>query len=241
MAGRTFPLPNADFEDFLEISVRDSGIGIAEANLALLFSPFTQIDGGLARKFEGTGLGLALVKLLVELHGGTVAVESGVNEGSCFTVWLPVRALQARPVTPLSAPTVPARSAPVLARTALVVDDDYKSAELVRVQLETHDFVVLHAPSAEAALVLAAKQPLALITLDIMLPNMNGWQFLEHIRKEPSLGKVPVIIISIESDLAKGQGVGVATIIQKPLSREALNDALTELRLIPTVAPLVPA
>ena len=241
MAGRTFPLPNADFEEFLEISVRDSGIGIAEDNLALLYSPFSQIDGGLARKFEGTGLGLAMVKLLVELHGGTVAVESGVNEGSCFSVWLPVRELQARPVTPLSAPAVSVPSVPLLARTALVVDDDYKSAELIRVQLEAHDFVVIHAPSAEVALVLAARQPLALITLDIMLPNMDGWQFLERVRKDPSLAQVPVIIISIGPDLKKGDAAGAAMVIQKPLSRDALNDALADLRLIPKVAPLVPA
>ena len=70
----------------------DNGIGISAEDLAQLFVPFSQIDGGLARKFEGTGLGLAMVKLLAELHGGAVAVESAIGEGSCFTVWLPLRA-----------------------------------------------------------------------------------------------------------------------------------------------------
>jgi PAS domain S-box-containing protein len=241
LAGRTFPLPDNDFADFLEISVRDSGIGIAADDLGRLFTPFTQIDGGLARKFEGTGLGLALVKLLVELHGGTVAVESGVAEGSCFTVWLPVRPLRARSFTPASVPAIPDATVPVAARTALVVDDDYKSAELIRVQLETQDFAVLHAPSAEAALVLAVRQPLALIILDILLPTMDGWQFLERVRAEPALRGVPVIVVSIVADLERGQTLGVAAVIQKPFSREALNDALTELRLVPRTTALVPA
>ena len=90
--GRTFPLAENTFEDFLEISVTDDGIGISPEGMERLFKPFSQIDSGLARKFEGTGLGLAMVKLLAELHGGAVAVESAVGEGSCFTVWLPLRA-----------------------------------------------------------------------------------------------------------------------------------------------------
>ncbi len=92
--GRSFPLADSEFAEFLEISVTDSGIGISPEGLEQLFKPFSQIDSGLARKFEGTGLGLAMVKLLAELHGGAVAVESAVGEGSCFTVWLPLRATE---------------------------------------------------------------------------------------------------------------------------------------------------
>jgi PAS domain S-box-containing protein len=89
--GRSVALADNGFSDFLEISVTDSGIGISGDGLARLFQPFSQVDSGLARKFEGTGLGLAMVKLLAELHGGTVAVASAVGRGSRFTVWLPVR------------------------------------------------------------------------------------------------------------------------------------------------------
>ena len=89
--GRSVALADNEFSDFLEISVTDSGIGISGEGLARLFQPFSQVDSGLARKFEGTGLGLAMVKLLAELHGGTVAVASAVGRGSRFTVWLPVR------------------------------------------------------------------------------------------------------------------------------------------------------
>jgi PAS domain S-box-containing protein len=90
--GRSFPLADNEFVEFLRISVTDSGIGISRNGLERLFQPFSQIDGGLARKFGGAGLGLSVVKRLAELHGGTVAVESAVGEGSCFTVWLPFRA-----------------------------------------------------------------------------------------------------------------------------------------------------
>jgi signal transduction histidine kinase len=82
--------------DFIEISVTDSGIGIASEDFDLLFTPFSQIDGSLSRKFEGTGLGLAIVKSLAELHGGTVAVESAIGQGTCFTVWLPLSTSEKR-------------------------------------------------------------------------------------------------------------------------------------------------
>jgi PAS domain S-box-containing protein len=105
-SGRTHPLPHNEFAEFLEVSVTDSGGGISAEGLERLFKPFSQIDGGLARKFEGTGLGLAMVKLLTELHGGTVGVESTVGEGSRFIAWLPIRvAGDATPVeeTPVEA------------------------------------------------------------------------------------------------------------------------------------------
>jgi len=102
--GRTFPLADSPFATFLEISVTDSGIGIAAEALEQLFRPFSQIDSGLARKFEGTGLGLAMVKLLAELHGGTVGVASAVGEGSCFTIWLPLRLPEEHAPTPARAP-----------------------------------------------------------------------------------------------------------------------------------------
>jgi signal transduction histidine kinase len=88
--GRGFPMVDNEFAEFLEITVTDSGIGISPEGMKQLFKPFSQIDSGLARKFQGTGLGLAMVKLLAELHGGGVAVQSAVGKGSCFTVWLPV-------------------------------------------------------------------------------------------------------------------------------------------------------
>jgi len=232
-AGRTFPLADNEFAEFLKISVIDSGIGISPEGLKHLFKPFSQIDSGLARKFEGTGLGLAMVKLLAELHGGTVAVESAVGEGSCFTVWLPLRAPEEGALTSAQGPGAPRIEAVAGARTALVVEDDFKSAELIRVQLEAEGFKVLHAASAEAALVLAVQQPLSLITMDILLPNMDGWEFLSRIKQVPALMHIPVVIISIVADRNRGFALGAAAIMQKPMSRHELSESLVEIGLLP--------
>jgi CheY-like chemotaxis protein len=118
-------------------------------------------------------------------------------------------------------------------RIALVVEDDFKSAELVRVQLEAEGFKVLHASTAEEALILAVKQPLSLITLDIMLPNMDGWDFLSHIKRVPELRRVPVVIISIVADSDRGLALGAAAVMQKPISRKELYESLVGLGLLP--------
>jgi CheY-like chemotaxis protein len=240
--GRAFPLADSEFTDFLRISVTDAGIGISPDGLERLFRPFSQIDSGLARKFEGTGLGLAMVKLLAELHGGAIAAESAVGEGSRFTVWLPMRPRPTVAITPPKpTPVLPLQAVPGPgARTALVVEDDYKSADLIRVQLEAEGFHVLHAPSAEAAFELAAKQPLALITLDIMLPHMDGWEFLSAIKKIPALCRIPVVIISIVADANKGFALGAAAAMQKPISRQELSDALADLGLLPAAGGPAP-
>ncbi len=233
-AHRTLPLPDSSFDAFLEISVIDHGIGISAEGLELLFRPFSQIDSGLARKFEGTGLGLAMVKLLADLHGGTCGAESSVGVGSRFTVWLPVRSEQPDEIhTPLqvsaSVRITPHEGAP----TALVVEDDPKSAELIRVQLEAHGFNVLLAASAEEALELVTQQPLQLITLDIMLPNMDGWEFLTRLKKMPELGQIPVVIISIVADGPRGIALGAAAVMEKPMSRQELHESLERLQLFP--------
>ena len=231
--GRTFPLADNEFAEFLKISVTDSGIGISPEGLEHLFKPFSQIDSGLARKYEGTGLGLAMVKLLAELHGGAVAVESAEGEGSCFTVWLPLRAPEEGVRTSIRVPAAPFIEARSGTRTALVVEDDFKSADLIRVQLAAQGFKVLHAASAEAAMVLAVQQPLSLITLDVMLPNMDGWELLTRLKQVPALGRIPVVIISIVADRSKGFAFGAAAVMQKPISRQDLYDALVELGLVP--------
>jgi PAS domain S-box-containing protein len=266
--GRRFPLLGEEVGEFLQLSVEDSGIGISPEGLEQLFRPFSQIDSGLARKFEGTGLGLAMVKLLAELHGGSVAVESAVGQGSRFTVWLPARPdavaasiagtapvavrppKQTKEAMLAAASSLAVAAPPSIAeedggvspapragqQTALVVEDDLKSAELVRVQLEAEGFTVLHARSAEAALVLASQQPLALITLDILLPEMDGWEFLERIKQTPALSAIPVVIISIVADQKRGVALGAAAVVQKPLSRDAFVSSLLELRLFPREA-----
>ena len=230
-AGRTFPVAPSEFAEFIEVSVTDEGIGISPEGLERLFRPFSQIDSSLARKFEGTGLGLAMVKVLAELHGGTVAVESAEGEGSCFTVWLPLRAVADEAIVPVKA--LPRTEGLPGVHTALVVEGDLKSAELIRLQLEAEGFEVLHAASAEAAMVMAVQQPLSLITLDILLPGADGWDFLTRIKQVPALMRIPVVILSIVADGNKGFALGASAVLQKPVSRQELSASLAGLGLLP--------
>jgi CheY-like chemotaxis protein len=174
-----------------------------------------------------------MVKLLADLHGGSVAVESAVGEGSCFTVWIPIRAPQDSEPEPEKPPAAVRHPAPDGARTALVVEGNYKSAELIRLQLEAEHFRVIVASSAEEALVVAEREPLALITLDIMMPDVDGWLFLERLKESEALRDVPVVILSILADRTRGVALGAAAVMQSPVSRQELYDTLVELGLSP--------
>jgi CheY-like chemotaxis protein len=113
-----------------------------------------------------------------------------------------------------------------------VVEGDLKSAELIRVQLEAKGFEVLHALSGEEALVLALERPLlSLITLDLLLPAMDGWELLRRIKEMPALSGIPVVLISILADNSRGASMGAAAVIQKPMSRQELDDVLARLNL----------
>jgi PAS domain S-box-containing protein len=232
---RSVPLPDSEFDQFLKISVTDSGIGISPEGLSKLFTPFNQVDSGLARKFEGTGLGLAMVKLLAELHGGTVAVESAVGKGSCFSVWLPFLPSLGAAWAPAKPATAPSSQTLASVAIALVVEGDPRSAEVIGLQLEAEGFTVLHASTVEDALVLAVQQPLSLITLDVMLPGMDGWEFLACIREIPNLRRIPVVITSIVVDRHKAFSLGAAAVLEKPISRQELYESLVELGLFPTL------
>ena len=245
-------LPDGGFEHYLELVVTDSGIGISAEDQARLFQPFTQIDSTLSRRYEGTGLGLAMVKQLAELQGGAVAMKSMPGLGSTFTVWLPWREVvdQPAPVAAIAPPTrtrarkgipltaaaspAPAPAAVAVAAPApdggqslaLVVEDDDKGAQLLRLQLERAGFRVVCAATAEAAMELATQECPDLITLDIQLPGMDGWTFLERLKQLPEFAKVPVVIVSIVSDSIRGLSLGASYVLQKPVGREALAHAL---------------
>ena len=237
-------LPDGGFEHYLELAVSDSGIGISAEDQARLFRPFTQIDSTLARRYEGTGLGLAMVKQLTELHGGAVALLSTPKKGSTFTVWLPWRETVDQHVrdAPLSMPLsaregMPPTAAGTSAGTAvplpdggqslaMVIEDDDKGAQLLRLQLERAGFRVVRAATAEAALELATQECPDLITLDIQLPGMDGWTFLERLKQHPEFARVPVVMVSIVADSIRGLTLGASYVLQKPVGREALARAL---------------
>jgi PAS domain S-box-containing protein len=228
-----FALADSEYEEFIEICVADTGIGISGDNMAKLFVAFSQIDSSLARKFEGTGLGLAMVKQLAELQGGTVAVASAEGRGACFAFWLPLRgSVEVPAASPHDVPAVPAPAA-FQERIALVVEDDDRAADLVRLLLEAEGFTVLRAANAESALVIAPQQPLSLITLDIQLPGIDGWEFLARIRESSLLAQVPVVIISGTAHTNLTLTRGAAAILQKPISRAQLKASLAKVGLQP--------
>jgi signal transduction histidine kinase/CheY-like chemotaxis protein len=236
-ASRAFPLAESDFSSFLRLSVSDEGMGMAPDSLEHLFKPFSQVDSGLSRQFEGTGLGLAMVKLLADLHGGSVAVESAVGKGSRFTVWIPMRSPEdAEASAAVEQKSAVAETTPVASdarRQALVVESNPRSAELIRLQLEAEGFTVVHARNAREALALTQREPLALITLDIMMRDVDGWAFLEELKRNPTVAAVPVIIVSILPDRERGVALGAAAVMQSPVSRQELYDTLVALGLAP--------
>ena len=231
---QAFRLADNDYQEFLEISVSDRGIGIARENLHRLFQAFGQIDSSLARRFDGTGLGLAMVRRLAELHGGTVAVASAEGEGARFAVWLPLR-------TPM--PAAVATAAPAVdpdgpaylptTRVAMVVEDNDRSADLLRVMLESEGFSVLRAVSAEDALAVAASQPLSLITLDARLPGAESWDFLAELRGNGALADVPVVMIAAQDETNLALKGGALALLRKPISRTQLKASLASLGLDP--------
>ena len=222
-----FPLVDKGYQEFIEICVSDEGIGIPAASLSKLFQSFTQIDSGLARRFEGTGLGLAMVRQLVELHGGTVAVASSEGEGTCVVAWLPlVDSLMSSNVRPLGF-----GAAAPMERFALVVDDDERGADLVRLMLEAEGFTVLMAGSGDAALMLMDGQALSLVTMSLNLHDMDGLQLLSHLRKTPGLSKVPVVVLADGAHAREALNGGAAVLLQKPISRAQLKASLAMLGL----------
>jgi PAS domain S-box-containing protein len=228
-----FPLRQSDYEEFLEICVDDNGIGISHENMTKLFQAFIQIDSGLARRFEGTGLGLAMVKQLAELHGGSVAVSSSEGAGARFAAWLPVhRAANSEPAALSTGSGVagsdgtgfdPTRAA------VLVIEDDVPSADLARLLLEAEGYRVVVADSTESALLIAQQQPLVLITLDIRLPGVDGWEFLRRIRNDARLAHIPVVVISGVVDNTMALARGASAVLQKPIGRAVLRESLAHL------------
>jgi signal transduction histidine kinase/AmiR/NasT family two-component response regulator len=228
LPGRLIALPPGEDGEFLAITVEDTGVGIAEEHLPKLFEPFVQVDSSVTRRQAGTGLGLSLVRRLAELHGGTVGVASRPGAGSRFCVWLPWR--EAAPAAQESgtaregtAPSAPA------APLALVIEDDDRIADLIAAQLHAEGFAVMRAATAEEGLVRAAKRRPQLITLDIFLPAMDGWEFMRRLKADPKLADTPVVIIIVSQDLDRSLALGARRVLQKPLAREELVAALAGL------------
>jgi signal transduction histidine kinase/DNA-binding response OmpR family regulator len=208
----------------LEVAVHDTGAGIAPDDQARIFEEFQQVSQPGAQKREGTGLGLALAKAFVELHGGEIGVESELGVGSTFTFRLPVR----RPAgteAPAPAPArVPAPAAAPAAggATILLVEDDQAAIDLLTIYIGGAGFNVLVARDGEEGLAMARRLHPSGITLDISLPRLDGWDFLTQIKGDSSTADIPVIIVSMLDERGKGFALGAADYLVKPVNRDEL-------------------
>lgn len=188
-------LPQSDDKTFLRIAVTDTGIGIAPENLSKLFKPFIQIDSALNREYAGTGLGLALVKRIVELHGGQVGVTSTLGIGSCFTIDLPCLAAHCSyPPTP-GLPDLQDSTQIAVGRPPLILlaEDNEAIRSTTASYLKAKGYRVLLARSGQATIDLAQSQQPDLILLDMHLPGMDGLEVVKQIRHDQRLAEVPII------------------------------------------------
>jgi GAF domain-containing protein/CheY-like chemotaxis protein len=210
------------------MSVADTGIGMTPEQLAKIFSEFTQADTSTTRKYGGTGLGLAISKRLVEIMGGTIAADSTPGEGSTFGVWLPATpgAQPSGHEAPETGERTRAAAPRAGAPTVLVIDDDPDARDLMRRFLAREGFDTLTAPDAAEGLRLARQFEPTLITLDVVMPRMDGWAVLKELKEDPALAAIPVVMLSILDEQEKGFALGAADYLTKPFDRDRLRSVL---------------
>jgi PAS domain S-box-containing protein len=203
--------------DTVRLAVRDTGIGISPEHLQNLFQDFSQGDPSLTREYGGTGLGLALSRRISMLLGGTIAVESAVGQGATFTVRLPASVSETGPMPALTVATLAPRPRIVADRqpTVLVIDDDPEMHTLITRCLAGDGIRVEIARSGEEGLRLAHSLRPDLITLDVLMPQMNGWAVLGALKAEDDLSNIPVIMLTIVDNKAKALALGAADFLAK--------------------------
>jgi hypothetical protein len=228
----------------IDIRVSDTGIGMKPEHMRELFAPFKQADASTSRKYGGTGLGLAITARFCRMMGGDISVTSEPGVGSTFTISLPIRPEaqpkeQAEPreqASPSMAASSAPRAAPVIVAprgksrgAVLVVDDDPVARDLISRTLQQEGYAVLHATSGDEALQLASEHRPMAITLDILMPKMDGWSVLAKLRNNPELSRIPILIVSIVGDPRVGAALGAAEYFPKPVDRERLVQTLARI------------
>jgi signal transduction histidine kinase/DNA-binding response OmpR family regulator len=218
----------SDGGERLTFCVKDNGVGMTPDQLGRLFQPFTQADASTTRKYGGTGLGLVITRKLVEMMGGSVAVKSEPSKGSVFSLQIPVASTrQGAPVCQTVADSTPAerviaRPAPDGAETILVVDDDPAARELIQRFLSGEGYRVVTVARGEEVLRLARELRPKAITLDVMMPGMDGWAVLSALKADRVVAEIPVVMLTIMEDRNLGYALGASEYLTKPIARDAL-------------------
>ena len=212
--------------DWIQFQVRDNGIGISARQKQNLFQEFAQADASIARKYGGTGLGLAITHRFVQMMKGQIGVESEIGQGAVFTVGLPAQ------VVIETADSAPSESASKLAavpaetktglETILVIDDDPSVRDLMSRFLTRLDFRVVAAANGEEGIRLAKQFHPLLITLDVVMPDCDGWTVLKKLKSDSELAEIPVIMVTIVDNEAMGLDLGTSNYLIKPVDRDRL-------------------
>ncbi|MEE8265464.1 MAG: response regulator, partial [Acidiferrobacterales bacterium] len=220
----------ADRIPWIIFRVRDSGIGMTPEQMEKLFQAFSQADVSTTRQFGGTGLGLAISRKFCQMMGGDITVESTFGKGSTFAIRLPVRAADAKAGAeaptkerPVSATAV-AETAPMV----LVIDDDLTVHDLMQRFLNKEGLRVVAAADGKEGLRLAKELRPDAITLDVLLPSMDGWAVLTALKADPALADIPVIMITIVDEKQVGYSLGVADYLTKPVDWKRLTSILRQ-------------
>ncbi|MFQ5974020.1 MAG: response regulator, partial [Alphaproteobacteria bacterium] len=225
-------------DGWVTLVVSDTGIGLTKEQMGNLFQEFVQADSSTTRKYGGTGLGLAITQRLCRMMGGDIAVDSTPDVGTTFTVRLPERVGEIAGAEP-DAPTeregdddADSEAAQPAARgnTVLVVDDDPNSRDVMRRFLAKEGFDVVTASDGEAGLRLARELKPSVITLDVLMPGLDGWGVLNILQAEPELSDIPVVMLTIVDEKNKGYALGASDYMTKPIDRDRLRRILDKYR-----------
>jgi signal transduction histidine kinase/DNA-binding response OmpR family regulator/CHASE3 domain sensor protein len=211
-------------ESVIVIEVSDTGIGMGAADLELIFQEFRQLDQGSDRLQEGTGLGLALTKRLAELHGGTVSVKSTKGSGSTFTLRMPAEPQIAK--SEAAADAALGEATDLTLPLVLVVEDNPQAAELLARHLDGGGFRMAIARTGTEALNKARDLKPVAITLDILLPEIDGWEVLTRLKQDEATRNIPVVVVSVVDNPQLGRALGALDYFVKPVDRQALLSRL---------------
>jgi PAS domain S-box-containing protein len=214
--------------EWLNFRVADTGIGMTSEQVSRIFEAFAQADVSTSRKFGGTGLGLTITQQFCRMMGGDVTVESEYGVGSVFSIRLPAHVTGQG--EPAFAPEPQAVSGSPGAVDVLVVDDEPTVRDLMQRFLVKEGFRVATAAGGEQALQLARELQPCAITLDVLMPGMDGWAVLAELKGDPLLASIPVIMLTIVDDKSLGYALGVSEYLTKPVDRDRLVAALSRYR-----------
>ena len=216
--------------DWIKFEVIDSGIGMTDEQMMNLFRPFSQADSSTTRKFGGTGLGLAISRHFCRMMGGDITATSQYGQGSTFTALLPVDAEQSakrvKKYDPDLIENLPEAEGRSDAKTILVIDDDPVARELIRRHLEKEGFRVEVAASGQEGLNIAHNIRPDAITLDVLMPGMDGWTVLSALKADDALTDIPVVMVTMIEDKNKGFTLGATEYLLKPIDRRRLVSVL---------------